>query len=80
MDAQHLTTAGVVKLIKERIAPRLPDWVQLGYEVHYDTEIDEQNAAEVADALSEAGIYLAMVTPGAHSHFGYGGIASLDPK
>ncbi len=78
-DAQHLDTAGVVRLIKEKIAPRLPDWVFLGYEVHYDTEINEQNAAEVADALSEAGIYLAMITPGAHSHFGYGGIASLDP-
>lgn len=79
-DAQHLNTAGVVRLIKERIAPRLPEWVQLGFEVHYDTEINEQNVAEVSDALSEAGIYLAMITPGAHSHFGYGGIASLDPN
>ena len=25
-------------------------------------------------------MYLAMITPGAHGHFGYGGISSLDPK
>ncbi|HHW12992.1 MAG TPA: xylose isomerase [Firmicutes bacterium] len=79
-DGQHLSTADVVRLIKERIAPRLPEWVTLGLEVHYDTEINEENAAAVSDALSEAGMYLAMITPGAHSHFGYGGIASLDPR
>ncbi|HHT06515.1 MAG TPA: xylose isomerase [Hydrogenispora sp.] len=79
-DGQNLNTAAVVGLIKERIVPRLPEWVTLGFEVHYDTEINEENVAEVADALSEAGIYLAMITPGAHSHFGYGGIASLDPN
>jgi xylose isomerase len=30
--------------------------------------------------LRESGIYLALVTPGAHIHWGYGGIASLDPQ
>lgn len=79
-DGQKLDTAGVVTLIKERIAPRLPAWVTLGFEVHYDTEINEENVTAVSDAMSEAGIYLAMITPGAHSHFGYGGIASLDPQ
>ncbi|HHU50560.1 MAG TPA: xylose isomerase [Firmicutes bacterium] len=78
--ADQLSTAGVIGLVKEKIIPRLPEHVQLGYEVHYDTEINEENAAEVADALIDAGMYLAMITPGAHSHFGYGGIASLDPK
>ncbi|HEY8344032.1 MAG TPA: xylose isomerase [Bacillota bacterium] len=78
--ADKLSTAGVIRLVKEKIIPRLPEHVQLGYEVHYDTEINEKNAAEVADALLDAGMYLAMITPGAHSHFGYGGIASLDPK
>lgn len=78
--ADKLSTAGVIGIIKEKIIPRMPEHVQLGYEVHYDTEINEKNAAEVADALIDAGMYLAMITPGAHSHFGYGGIASLDPK
>jgi len=47
--------------------------------VHYDSEVNEANAAAVADALAEAGIHLAMITPGAHSRFAYGGISSLDP-
>jgi xylose isomerase len=79
-DSEILTTAGVVRLIKEKIRPRLPKHIQLGYEVHYDNEINERNAAEVADALVDAGIALAMITPGAHGHFAYGGIASLDPN
>ncbi|MCE5301379.1 MAG: xylose isomerase, partial [Spirochaetia bacterium] len=46
---------------------------------HYDGEYNEDNAADIADALVDAGMYLAMATPGAHTHFAYGGIASLDP-
>jgi len=49
--------------------------VQLGFEVHYNTEIDERTAPAVAETLRESGMHLAMITPGAHSHFGYGGIA-----
>jgi len=75
-----LDTAEVVRMIKREIAPRLPRQVQLGFEVHYDTEIDERCAPAVVEALAEAQIFLAMITPGAHSHFGYGGIASLDPR
>lgn len=77
-SAENLSTAQTVKLIKEKIAPRLPRHINLGFEVHYDTEVDEASAAELADALVDANIYLAMITPGAHSHFAYGGIASLD--
>jgi xylose isomerase len=47
-------------------------------ELHYDFEVDESNADAVADALAGAGIFLALITPGAHRHFAYGGIASLD--
>ena len=78
-DGDRLDTAGVVRLIREKIAPRLPGHVVLGYEVHYDSEVNEDSAGEVADALEAAGIHLAMITPGAHSRFAYGGIASLDP-
>ena len=75
----QLDTVGMIRLVKDAIAPRLPDHVELGIELHYDTEVDEKTAPEIADALVDAGLVLAMITPGAHSHFGYGGIASLDP-
>ncbi len=79
-DATKLDTVAIVSLIKKEIAPRLPSSIQLGYEIHYDTEINEKNADAVADALVDAGMYLAMMTPGVHSRFAYGGPASLDPK
>jgi len=40
--------------------------------------VSEETASETADALVDSGLYLAMITPGAHSHYAYGGIASLD--
>ncbi len=79
-NGAKLDAVGVIQLIKDKIAPRLPGHVQLGFELHYDTEVDEKTAPAIADALVDAEMYLAMITPGAHSHFGYGGIASLDPK
>jgi len=72
-------TPEMIKLVAEKIAPRMPDNVELGIEMHYDAEVDDDNAAAVADALVDSGLYLAMITPGAHCHFGYGGVASLDP-
>jgi xylose isomerase len=77
---QNLDTVGSIKLIKDKIAPKLPDNIELGFEVHYNSEIDEKTAPAVADALVDAKIALAMITPGAHSHFAYGGVASLDPN
>ncbi len=74
------STADMIKLVKEKVAPRLPDNVELGIEMHYDAEVDDDNAAAVADALVDTGLYLAMITPGAHCHFAYGGVASLDPN
>lgn len=76
-DSRNLDTVGVIELIKKRIAPRLPDDIELGFELHYDYEVNEENAAAVADALADAGIYLALITPGAHRRFAYGGVASL---
>ncbi|MHC4741616.1 MAG: TIM barrel protein [Planctomycetota bacterium] len=73
-------TPEMVKLVADKVAPRMPDNVLLGIEVHYDAEVDDDNAAAVADAMVDNGLYLAMLTPGAHSHFGYGGVASLDPN
>jgi len=75
-----LDTVGVLKLIRTKIAPRLPDHVQLGFEMHYDTEVCEKTAPAVADALVENKIALAFMTPGAHSHYAYGGICSIDPE
>ncbi|MCI0512919.1 xylose isomerase [candidate division KSB1 bacterium] len=73
-------TVAMIQLIKRTIMPRLPEYIELGIEVHYDHEFNEQNAAAIAAALNENGLYLAMTTPGAHTHFAYGGIASLDPN
>ncbi len=73
-------TPEMIKLVAEKIKPRMPDNILLGIEMHYDAEVDDKNAAAVADALVDNKLYLAMITPGAHTHFGYGGIASLDPN
>lgn len=77
-DASSLDCVGIISLIAEKIRPRIPDTIELGFELHYDTEIDEKTAPAVADALVANKMYLAMITPGLHSHFGYGGAASLD--
>lgn len=77
---KNFGTVEMIELVRERIAPRLPGNVELGIEMHYDAEVDDNNAAAVADALADNKLYLAMITPGAHSHFAYGGIASLDPN
>jgi xylose isomerase len=79
-NGSKLTTAGVIGLIKKHIAPRLPDHIRLGFEVHYDAEVDEKTASALVEALADARMHLAMITPGAHSRFAYGGISSLDPK
>jgi xylose isomerase len=79
-SGDKIDTVGMIKLVKKRIAPRLPDDIVIGVEMHYDTEFNEKNAAEIADALVDCGFYVAMTTPGAHSHFAYGGIASPDPR
>jgi len=79
-ETGQLDTAGVIRLIKEKIAPKLPDYIELGVELHYDTEVNETTAPAIAEAMEDTGIYLAMITPGAHSHFAYGGISSLDPR
>ncbi|MFZ0034229.1 MAG: hypothetical protein WAK60_04460 [Sedimentisphaerales bacterium] len=71
-------TPEMIKLVADKIRPRLPKNVELGIEMHYDAEVDDKNAVAVADALVDNKLYLAMITPGAHSHFAYGGIASLD--
>lgn len=78
--ADKFSTIDMIKLVKKQICPRVPDNVELGIELHYDTEVNDKTAPEVAKALVDSGLYLAMITPGAHSHFAYGGIASLDEE
>jgi len=77
-NSNNLDTVGMIELVKKEISPRLPGFVKLGLEVHYDTEVNEKNADAVADALVANGMHLALITPGAHSHWAYGGISSLD--
>jgi xylose isomerase len=78
--AHRFDTIAKIRLIRDRIIPSLPDHIQIGFEMHYDYEFNADTAEAIADALLEAGMWLAMATPGAHKHFGYGGIASLDPS
>ena len=73
-------TPEMIELVAKKIRPRMPDNVELGLEVHYDAEVDDSTADAVADALVANKIHLGMVTPGAHAHFAYGGVASLDPN
>jgi len=77
--ANKMDTVGKIRLIREKIMSRLPDHVVIGLEAHYDYEYNESNAAEIASALKDCGMSLAMVTPGAQRYFAYGGICSLDP-
>jgi xylose isomerase len=79
-EAHRFDTIAKIKLIRDKIIPRLPHNIQIGFEMHYDYEFNEDNVDAIAHALLEAGMYLALSTPGAHFHFGYGGIASLDPN
>jgi len=69
-----------IRLAKEKIQPKLPGHIELGVELHYNNEYDEKSAPLIAKALKDTGLHLAMATPGAHQHFAYGGMASLDPK
>jgi len=78
-NSKGFSPIDVVDLIAKRIRPRLPRNIELGLEVHYDNEFNEQNSTDLAEALVANNIYLAMATPGAHLYFGYGGVASLDP-
>jgi len=73
-------TPEMIELVAKKIRPRMPKNVELGLEVHYDSEVNDKSADAVADALVANKIHLAMLTPGAHSHFAYGGVASLDPN
>ncbi|MBW2370637.1 MAG: xylose isomerase [Deltaproteobacteria bacterium] len=78
-SGQVMDTVGKIKLTQDKIRPRIPDHIELGFEMHYDYEYNEENATRIADTLLDTGIFLAMATPGAHQRFAYGGICSLDP-
>ena len=76
---ESLDTVGMIGLVKRKIAPGLPEDIRLGIELHYDYEVSEENADDIARAMVDNGFHLALLTPGAHRHFAYGGVASLDP-
>ena len=43
----------MIELTAKEVRPRLPKNVELGIEMHYDAEVNDKNAAAVADALYE---------------------------
>ena len=79
-SGEKFGTIEKLRLISKKISPGLPDHIELGFEMHYDNEFNEESAESIADTMKELGIHLAMTTPGAHAHFAYGGPASLDPE
>jgi len=79
-DWADLTTPDFVEIVAEKVRPRIPEGIELGIEAHYDGEINEATAPVVVKALRKNKLHLAMITPGAHEHWGYGGVCSLDPK
>ncbi|MCM8833168.1 MAG: xylose isomerase [Candidatus Omnitrophica bacterium] len=78
-NSDRFSTVDFVNLVAEKIKPRLPENIVIGVEFHYDSEINEKNLGQVIKVMKEKNIYLALITPGAHSHFAYGGISSLEP-
>ena len=60
-----MDTVKMIELVRKKIAPRLPNNVLLGIEMHYDSEVSERTAGAVADALVANKLFLAMSTPGA---------------
>jgi xylose isomerase len=79
-SGENLDTVGMIELARKKIVPMLPGNIRIGIELHYDYEVNEENAREVAGAITDNGFHLALLTPGAHRHFAYGGVASLDPS
>ena len=75
-----MTSADFVELVAGRIRRRIPRGIELGVELHYDGEVDESSAPAVAAALRKHKISLGLITPGAHAHWAYGGVASPDPN
>jgi len=49
-NSKNLNTVDMIKLVRNRIASRLPDNVELGIEMHYDYEFDERSVPKIADA------------------------------
>jgi xylose isomerase len=75
-----ISTPEVISMVGKEIKQRIPYNIEIGFEVHYDNEINEENAKASGEALKSNGIYLAMITPGLHKHFAYGGPASIDTE
>ena len=42
-DWSELTNVKIIKIIKDKIVPRIPDYIELGYEVYYDSEISKKD-------------------------------------
>lgn len=77
----EFTGLDFVNLIAKNVKPNLPETVKdVGLEWHYNNEIDERTAPDIAKAMTDEGIFLSMITPGLHKRFSFGGPGSLDDK
>lgn len=75
------TGVDFVNLIARNVVPNMPPGIEaVGLEWHYDGEINERTAPDTVKAMTDNGIYLSMITPGAHKRFSFGGAASLDDQ
>ncbi len=74
-----MTATGFVGLVRDLIAPRVPPNTVLGIAIHYGAELSENDAGRFAEAAGASGLALSMLSPSAHQHFAYGGLASADP-
>ena len=61
-EVDRFDTIAKIKFIKEKIIPRLPDYIQVGFEMHYDYEFNEDTAEAIADALAKAGILVCSLS------------------
>ncbi len=74
-----MSPTGFAEFVARHVAPSAPEGTILGVAMHYDGEVDEDSAADLALSLRENGLFLSMLSPGAHGRFAYGSLGSPDP-
>jgi len=78
-EYRNMPPARFAEFVAARIVPRVPENTRIGVAVHYDREVDEKTAKDLAKALKDNRLAMSMGSPGLHYYWGFGGIASPDP-